>query len=118
MNYDRYNIPLPLAFHLAIYSVVGLFCGVAGALNLIDPGHILPWAVPFFLIAGFSWGYVFGIVMGRKEAYGLGFLASAAYAAAGIWQWSHDWRLGALLLGIGLVGFYALLACRRNILSV
>src|SRR5437870_1923096 len=75
------TVPLPLALHLAAYTVLGLFCFFAGALNLIDPVKI-PHGVMFLAIAGFSWGYVFGILMARKEVVVLGFAASAAWLVA------------------------------------
>src|ERR1041384_2222626 len=95
-----HTVPLPLALHLASYTVLGLFCMFAGGLNLIDPGHILKLGVPLLALGGFSWGYVFGILMGRKEVLALGFLASLAYVAGGAWKFSADWRLGALLLAV------------------
>src|SRR2546422_1389948 len=77
------TVPLPLALHLATYTVIGLFCAFAGGLNLIDPGHILRLGLPMLALAGFSWGYVFGILMARKEVVALGFIASVAYVVAG-----------------------------------
>lgn len=111
------TLPLPLALHLASHSVIGLFCAFAGALNLIDPTKIFPNAVVFLLIAGFSWGYVFGILMARKEVVSLGLVASVAYVAAGIWQLSADWRVGLLLLAIGGYGLATLAVYRRRILE-
>src|SRR3989442_7544980 len=96
------TVPLPLALHLATYTVIGLFCAFAGGLNLIDPGHILRLGLPMLALAGFSWGYVFGILMARKEVVALGFVASVAYAVVGLWKLGADWRLGALLLAIGV----------------
>src|SRR2546422_6659532 len=61
------TLPLPLALHLATYTVIGLFCAFAGGLNLIDPTKIFPNAVIFLGLAGFSWGYVFGILMARDR---------------------------------------------------
>src|ERR1043165_8830471 len=102
MTFNRMGtIPLPLALHLATYTVIGLFCAFAGGLNLIDPTKIIPNAVIFLGLAGFSWGYVFGILMARKEVIGLGFVASIGYVAAGIWQLGPHWALGALLIAIG-----------------
>ena len=80
------TVPLPVALHLASYTVIGLFCMYAGGLNLIDPGHILRLGLPLLALTGFSWGYVFGVLMGLKEAIGLGFLASLAYVGAGLWK--------------------------------
>jgi formate hydrogenlyase subunit 4 len=111
------TLPLPLALHLATYTVVGLFCAFAGGLNLIDPTKIFPNAVVFLAIAGFSWGYVFGVLMARKEVLALGLAASAAYVVAGLWKIGPDWRLGALLLAIGLYGFATLALYRRRILE-
>src|SRR5256885_13099004 len=88
------TVPLPLALHLAAYTVLGLFCFFAGALNLIDPVKI-PQGVMFLAICGFSWGYVFGILMARKEVVVLGFGASAAWlvaAAVGATRFGFDWR--------------------------
>src|SRR5256712_12986056 len=95
--------PLPLALHLAAYTVVSLIGYFAGALNLIDPVKI-PQGVMFLAVAGFSWGYVFGILMARKEVIVLGFGASAAWlvaAAVGATRFSFDWRLTALLVALG-----------------
>lgn len=122
MSFDRHSVPLPLALHLASYTVVGLFCGFAGTMNLIDPGHILGGAVPLLLWSGFSIGYVFGVLMGRTEVIGLGFAASLGYVVVGYFAWTRgfwrfgaDWRLGALLVGLGLVGFFALGRYRKRI---
>ncbi|HLZ44824.1 MAG TPA: hypothetical protein VKQ05_04025 [Gemmatimonadales bacterium] len=111
------TVPLPLALHLATYTVIGLFCAFAGGLNLIDPTKIIPNAVIFLGLTVFSWGYVFGILMARKEALALGFVASIAYIAAGLWQLGPHWALGALLLAIGVYGLAALALYRRQILE-
>ena len=111
------TLPLPLALHLATYTVIGLFCAFAGGLNLIDPTKIFPNAVIFLGLAGFSWGYVFGILMARKEVLGLGLLASIGYVVAGIWQLGPHWPLGALLLAIGVYGLAAIVLYRRQILE-
>ncbi|MBI1967516.1 MAG: hypothetical protein HYS40_05970 [Gemmatimonadetes bacterium] len=118
MTFNKmHTVPLPLAVHLATYSVIGLFCAFAGGLNLIDPIKIIPNAVIFLAIAGFSWGYVFGILMARKEVVALGFLASLGYVAAGVWKYGADWRLGALLLAIGAYGLITLIVYRQRILE-
>ena len=118
MTFNRMQtVPLPLALHLATHSVVGLFCAFAGGLNLIDPIKILPNGLPFLAVAGFSWGYVFGILMARKEAVGLGFAASLAYVGAGVWQFGTDWRLGALLLALGVYGLAVLVRYRQQIVE-
>jgi hypothetical protein len=111
------TVPLPLALHLATYTVIGLFCAFAGGLNLIDPTKIFPNGVVFLAIAGFSWGYVFGVLMARKEVVALGVVASLGYAAAGVWQLGIDWRLGLLLLVIGGYGLAILSVYRRRILE-
>src|SRR6059036_3722148 len=118
MTFNKMStVPLPLAAHLASYSVIGLFCAFAGGLNLIDPTKIIPNGVVFLTLAGFSWGYVFGILMARKEVVALGFVASLGYVAAGIWKFGADWRLGALLLAIGAYGAITLAYYRRRILE-
>ena len=109
------TVPLPLALHLASYSVLGLFCLFGGVLNLLDPGKILPNAVPFFVVMAFSWGYVFGILMARKEVVALGFFASVVFVAAGIWRFAADWRLAALLIAIGVYGLVILTYYRKQI---
>ena len=109
------TVPLPLALHLATHTVIGLFCAFAGGLNLIDPTKIFPNGVVFLVIAGFSWGYVFGVA--RKEVVALGVVASLGYAAAGVWQLGIDWRLGVLLLVIGGYGLAMLSVYRRRILE-
>ena len=111
------TVPLPLALHLAVYTVLGLFCLFGGVLNLIDPGKIWPNAVLFFAVMGFSWGYVFGILMARKEVVALGFFASVLFVAAGVWRFPLDWRLGALLLAIGAYGLVTLVYYRKQILA-
>ena len=118
MTFNRMGtVPLPLALHLATHTVIGLFCAFAGGLNLIDPTKIFPNGVVFLAIAGFSWGYVFGILMARKEVVALGVLASLGYAAAGVWQLGVDWRFGAVLLAIGAYGLATLSMYRRRILE-
>ncbi len=120
MTFNRMEtVPLPLALHLATYTVIGLFCLFAGVLNLLDPTKI-PHAIMFLVVAGFSWGYVFGILMARTEVVVLGFLASLAYTAAGVvggWKFGFDWRLTVLLLGIGAYGFATLVYYRKQILE-
>lgn len=111
------TVPLPLALHLAAHSVIGLFCAFAGALNLVDPTKIFPNGVVFLGIAAFSWGYVFGILMARKEVVVLGVVASIVYVAAGLWQLSVDWRMGLLLVAIGVYGLATLALYRRRILE-
>src|SRR3989442_12880590 len=110
------TLPLPLALHLATYTVIGLFCAFAGGLNLIDPSKIVPNALIFLGLAAFSWGYVFGILMARKEVLALGLLASIGYIVAGIWQLGPHWAPGALLLAVGVYGLAALPVYRRQIL--
>lgn len=119
MTFNRMGtVPLPLSLHLAAHTVIGLFCFFAGVLNVIDFWEkVFPNAVVFLTLAGFSWGYVFGILMARKEVVGLGFLASAAYTAAGVWQFATDWALGALLFAIGVYGVVALVYYRKYILE-
>ena len=111
------TIPLPLALHLATYTVLGLFCMFAGSMNLIDPGHILRLGLPLLALTGFSWGYVFGIMMGRKEVVGLGFLASLGYVAVGAWRYSSDHWLGLLLTTIGAYGLVVLAIYRKRIVA-
>jgi hypothetical protein len=119
MTFNRMGtLPLPLAAHLAMHAVIGLFCAFAGVLNLIDFWEkVFPNALVFLGLAGFSWGYVFGVLMARKEVVGLGLLAGAGYTAAGIWQLQSDWRLGGLLLAVGLYGLAVLVYYRRYILE-
>jgi formate hydrogenlyase subunit 4 len=111
------TVPLPLALHLATHTVIGLFCAFAGGLNLIDPTKIFPNGVVFLTLAGFSWGYVFGILMARREVVVLGVAASVGYIGAGLWQLGADWRLGALLAAIGVFGLATLARYRRRILE-
>src|SRR5258705_4837489 len=98
------TLPLPLALHLATYTVIGLFCAFAGGLNLIDPSKIFPNAVIFLGLAGFSWGYVFGILMARKEVIGLGLVASIGYILAGLLLLRPPWSPRVLLLRICTYG--------------
>ena len=112
-----HTVPLPLALHLASYTVLGLFCMFAGGLNLIDPGHILRLGLPLLALTGFSWGYVFGILMGWKEAVALGFLASLGYVAVGVWKYGTDHWLGLLLAAIGVYGLVVLAFYRKRIVA-
>src|SRR5213594_1266740 len=120
MTFNRMGtVPLPLALHLASYTVLGLFCFFAGTLNLIDPVKI-PHGILFLVVCGFSWGYVFGILMARKEVVTLGFLASAAWlvaALAGAARFGFDWRLTALLVALGASGLVVLGIYRKRILE-
>jgi hypothetical protein len=120
MTFNRMGtVPLPLALHLASYTVLGLFCFFAGALNLIDPVKI-PLGVMFLAVCGFSWGYVFGILMARKEVVMLGFLASAVWliaAVVGATRFGFDWRLTALLVALGGHGLVVLALYRTRILE-
>ena len=120
MTFNRMGtVPLPLALHLASYTVLGLFCFFAGVLNLIDPVKV-PHGLLYLLVCGFSWGYVFGILMARKEVIVLGFGASAAWlvaAAVGATRFSFDWRLTALLVALGGYGLIVLALYRTRILE-
>ena len=120
MTFNRMGtLPLPLALHLACYTVLGLFCLFAGGLNLIDPVKI-PHGLMFLVVGTFSWGYVFGILMARKEVVILGFLASAAWllaAAVGAARFGFDWRLTALLVVLGASGLVVLALYRTRILE-
>src|SRR5438128_10190985 len=103
MTFNRMGtVPLPLALHLASYTVLGLFCFFAGVLNLIDPVKV-PHGFLYLLVCGFCWGYVFGILMARREVVVLGLSTSVAWVGAG-WvgaakcrvAWRRTWLLGAL----------------------
>ena len=111
------TVPLPLSLHLAAHTVIGLFCAFAGGLNLLDPAKYLH-ALAFLTVTGASWGYVFGIYMGRKEVVSLGLALSLGYLAFGAWQVSLHPFLGLLLLAIGAYGAGALLYYRKVILEV
>jgi hypothetical protein len=112
------TIPLPLALHLAMHTVIGLFCMFAGVMNLIDFWEkVWPNAIGFLSLCGFSWGYVFGLLMARREVVAVGLAASAAYAVGGLALFSMDWRLGALLLAVGVYGLAALLRYRTYIVT-
>jgi hypothetical protein len=110
------TVPLPLSLHLAAYSVIGLFCLFAGGLNLIDPSKYLH-AAAFLTVTGVSWGYVFGIYMGRKEVVTLGFVLSLAYIGFGVWQLMVHPALGALLFALGAYGLGVLAFYRRGIVA-
>jgi hypothetical protein len=110
------TVPLPLSLHLATYTVVGLFCLFAGGLNLIDPDKYLH-ALGFLAVTGLSWGYVFGIFMGRKEVVTLGFVLNLAYIGFGVWQCLVQPALGLLLLALGAYGLGALAYYRQDIAS-
>jgi len=111
------TVPLPLSLHLAAYTVIGLFCAFAGGLNFLDPAKYVH-GLAFLAVTGASWGYVFGIYMGRKEVVSLGLLLSLAYLGFGVWQMSVHPYLGLLLLAIGAYGAGALLYYRKVILEI
>ena len=111
------TVPLPLSLHLAGFAVIGLFCAFAGGLNLLDPTKYLH-ALAFLGVTGASWGYVFGIYMGRKEVVTFGLVQCAAYLAFGVWKLSVYAPLGLLLLAIGAYGLGALLYYRKVILEI
>lgn len=111
------TVPLPLSLHLAAYTVVGLFCAFAGGLNFLDPAKYLQ-GLAFLAVTGASWGYVFGIYMGRKEVITLGLILSLLYVAFGVWQATVHPYLGLLLLAMGAYGGAALLYYRKQILAV
>jgi len=108
--------PLPLSLHLASYTVIGLFCAFAGGLNLLDPSKYVH-ALAFLSVTGASWGYVFGIYMGRREVLALGFALSAGYVAFGVWQLGLHPPLGLLLIALGVYGAAALLFYRKLIVA-
>jgi len=122
-GYD--TVPLPLALHLATHTVIGLFCAFAGGLNLIDPTKILPQGmtdivtsgVGFLTLCGLSWGYVFGVFMGRREVVGLGFLLSLGYVGVGAVLLRGDPRMAAALFAVGLYGLAILVRYRRQIVA-
>ncbi len=120
MTFNRMGtVPLPLALHLASHTVLGLFCFFAGVLNLVDPVKI-PQGILFLLVCGFSWGYVFGILMARREVVVLGYVASAVFLLAGLAgaaRFGFDWRLTALLVGIGAYGLIVLSLYWKRILE-
>jgi hypothetical protein len=112
-----HTVPLPLALHLASHTVIGLFCMFAGGLNLIDPGHVLRLGLPLLALTGFSWGYVFGILMGRWDALALGFLASIAYLTAGVLKLGTDRPFGLLLGAVGVYGLVVLTLYHKRIVA-
>jgi hypothetical protein len=119
------TVPLPLALHLAMHTVIGLFCAFAGGLNLIDPTKILPEGftdivtsgVGFLALCGLSWGYVFGVFMGRREVVALGYLLSLGYVGVGAFMLRGDVRMAAGVLAIGLYGVAILSRYRRQIVA-
>src|SRR5579872_5031102 len=117
MSQRMTTVPLPLSLHLAANTVIGLFCFFAGQFNLIDPTKI-PHAGLFLAVTAVSWGYVFGIYMGRKEVVLLGFVLSVAYIVAGAWQMTLHPALGLLLLAVGVYGVGVLAFYRRQIVAV
>lgn len=110
------TVPLPLSLHLAAYTVIGLFCAFAGGMNLLDPSKYLH-ALLFLGVTGLSWGYVFGIYMGRREVVALGFAGSLAYVGFGIWQCSQYLPFGLLLIALGVYGAGVLAYYRRLIVE-
>ena len=111
------TVPLPLALHLAMHTVIGLFCMFAGGLNLLDPWFKGLQGLAFLTVTGISWGYVFGILMARREVVTLGWIANLAYVAAGVWQLGREWWLGVALLSVGIYGLAVLALYRRRIVE-
>jgi hypothetical protein len=110
------TVPLPLGLHMATYTVMGLFCMFAGGLNLLDPVKYLQ-GIGFFALTGFAWGYVFGLLMARKEVIALGYLSSVAFTAFGAWKFTGDRWMGLLFLAVGLYGIVVLTKYRKRILE-
>ena len=118
MQTTRDTIPLPLAIHLAMYVVIGLFCMFAGPLNLIDPTKIFFHGVLFLAAGGLAWGYVFGIFMARREAVIISYaLSGFCLGMAGWLLGKGDGRLAALVAFIGLYGLGVMLTYRRWVLT-
>ena len=118
MPTNRDNVPLPVAIHLAMYVVIGLFCAFAGPLNLLDPTKIIPNGVLFLGAAGLAFGYVFGVFMGRREAVIISFaLSGLCIGIAGWLLGKGDERLAALVAFIGLFGLVVMVTYRRWVLN-
>ena len=116
---SRDTIPLPLAVHLAMYVVIGLFCAFAGPLNLIEPVKIIPNGALFLAVCGVAWGYVFGVFMGRREAVMIGWGLSGFCFGIAAWLWGRgDMRLAALLVVVGLYGFAVLFRYGKWVLGL
>jgi hypothetical protein len=73
--------------------------------------------VGFLALCGLSWGYVFGVFMGRREVVGLGFLLSLAYVGVGAYLLRTDVRMAAGVIAIGLYGVAILVRYRRQIIA-
>ena len=118
MPTHRDTVPLPLALHLAMYVVIGLFCAFAGPLNLIDPTKIFFNGVLFLAAAGLAWGYVFGVFMGRRESVIISFaLSGFCLGMAGWLLGKGDERLAAVVAVVGLYGLVTMLAYRRWVMT-
>jgi len=71
-------------------------------------------------VCGFSWGYVFGILMARREVVVLGLITSVVWVVAGLVgaaKFGFDWMLSALLVALGAYGLVALGIYRKRILE-
>jgi hypothetical protein len=118
MPTHRDTVPLPLALHLAMYVVIGLFCMFAGPLNLIDPTKIFFNGVLFLGAAGLAWGYVFGVFMGRREAVIISYaLSGFCLGMAGWLLGKGDVRLAAVVAFVGLYGLVTMLTYRRWVMT-
>lgn len=112
------TIPLPLALNFAAWTVLGLFSGFAGALNLLDPssnlirGHIL------LGVAAFAFGYVGGTVLGRREAPLLGVAAQLGAIGVGAGYYLRAGNpFGWALVALGVWGLLTLLRYRKTVLG-
>lgn len=114
----RTTLPLPLALNFAAWTVLGLFAGFAGLLNLLDPSSNLIRGHIFLGIAAFAFGYVGGTVLGRREAPILGLAAQLGAIAVGVGYYLRAGNpFGWALVALGVWGMLTLLGYRKSVFT-
>jgi len=110
------TIPLPLALNFAAWTVLGLFSGFAGLLNLLDPSSNLIRGHLFLGVAAVAFGYVGGTVLGRREAPILGLLVQLGAIGVGAGYYLRAGNpFGWALVALGAWGIITLLVYRRTV---
>jgi hypothetical protein len=112
------TLPLPLALTFALWTVLALFTGFAGFLNLLDPSANLIRGHVFLGIAGAALGFVVGSLLGRKEAPALGLVFQVAMIGVGAGYYLPQANpFGMVLIAAGAWGLLSLLRYGRTVLA-
>ena len=104
--------------NLALWTALGILAGFAGLLGLMDLGVNLVRVPVLLLVAGVALGYATGVVMGRKEAFGVGVVVQVLAIVVGYVVYLSDGNpFGWAVIGLGVWGAGSLLVYRRQILE-